>query len=166
LAKLLPREVAAVLTLGQTGALDRDLVELAEAYLNVNLASYPERVKRKDEIADALGKLVLTRQVSRDRLASSGHDGLAVALAEASVWRTESGDCQRLIDAGLQVSRLHAAFRVLSAIITVWDKPGAGRVEKTAMSELLEHFAGLATKKSDSPLMTLVETARRRLEYY
>jgi MinD-like ATPase involved in chromosome partitioning or flagellar assembly len=170
LAKLLPHEAAIALTRSRSFdldiPLDPDLFALSEQYMGVNVASYAERVRRKDELALQLGQLVLSRQILRSRLANSGHDGLVVALAAASELRPESGDIDLLIAAGRKVTRLHAAFRVLSAILTIWDKPNVGHVNTNGMTELLSHFSEMAQAKSDSPLLTLVETARRKLAYY
>ncbi|HEX2871764.1 MAG TPA: TIR domain-containing protein, partial [Polyangiaceae bacterium] len=166
LSQLFTADAATALRQGRKLTIDPEILELADRYLAVRIESYVERVKEKDRLVAELGKLILVRQVSRDILVSSKHAGLIAGLAEAVQRRPENGDIQRLVDAGLHLTRLHAAFRLLTAILTIWDTPGVGQVVPTSFNALLDGFTSLSEKASDRPLRTLVETARRRLEHY
>jgi MinD-like ATPase involved in chromosome partitioning or flagellar assembly len=143
--------------------IDPELLRLATRYENVKHANYGERVRAKDALAEEMGQHVLDSRVSRDSLAQSNSDGLAVALASAVIKVPEPGDLGRLMDAGQHIEHLHAAYRLLLAVDVVMEKERIDAQVRERLLHLLLNYEKMALDRKDSPLLSLVRTLRRRL---
>ncbi|HEU4728881.1 MAG TPA: TIR domain-containing protein [Kofleriaceae bacterium] len=144
--------------------IDGHLRERAEQYMDVQIIDYRERVQIKDALAAEMGAYVRANQISRDDLARAGHDGLAVALAEAVSAAPQAGDLDRLIRAGRGVTRLHAAFRILVSIHTAIERERVEDAQRAALEALIAAYMGLAMARGDEPLAALVATTVRLLK--
>ncbi|HET7504044.1 MAG TPA: TIR domain-containing protein [Kofleriaceae bacterium] len=144
--------------------IDDYLRERAELYVDVQNVDTRERVQIKDALVEEMCAHVRANQISRDELARSEHDGLVVALAEAVRIAPQAGDLDRLIQAGLGVTRLHAAFRVLTAIHIAIERERVQDAQRVALEAVIEAYMGLAMRRGDEPLATLVATTMRLLK--
>jgi cellulose biosynthesis protein BcsQ len=146
------------------GVIDSNLRELAREYISVRDASRAVRVARKDSLAKKLGLYVQTHRISHDELAKATHDGLTVALAEASQLAHEPGDLSRLLRSGKRVKLLHPAYRVLLAAAALSDRERMTPKDRKALINLLDQYEGKAKLKKDHSLTSLVATTRQRFE--
>jgi MinD-like ATPase involved in chromosome partitioning or flagellar assembly len=148
---------------GVDAPIDDDLRALAAQYLNVWM-SYADRVRKRDALAAEMGAYVRARGTSRDELARANHDGLTVALAEAAKAAPQPGDLARLIDAGLRVRHLDAAFRALAAVSSIVERERVPESHRAALQRLIEFWEQEAATKKDVQLGALLTTTRRRIK--
>lgn len=87
-------------------------------------------------------------QVPRQLLAQGQTDGLTVALAEAADRAPEPGDLVRLLEAGRNVKRLQAAYRVLLAVGRLVKRERGDTDVRKAHEDLLAQY-----DRMDSPLL-------------
>lgn len=144
--------------------IDDHLHDLAERYLNTWLDDYAERLRVKDRLASEMGRHVVAQRTSRDELAREGHDGLAVALAEAVLVAAQPGDLSRLLAAASAVLSLHAAFRILVAVGSILENERVSDTQRAQIQELCTQYQHKASARGDEPLVALVETTQRRLK--
>ncbi len=150
-----------------SGAIDHTLEELAARYASVRIPEYGPRVAAKDYLALQLGTHVVEHRVSRDALASAPpNDGFIAALAQAAVMEPEKSDLDRLLHVGPHATMLHTAFQLLSTISQLMDRDKLTPSRREQVSQLLTTYEEKAKERSDTSLLVLVETTRRRIANY
>jgi hypothetical protein len=91
------------------------LLSLVKAYEEVSEPDYARRLRLKNELADAMGLVVLTTDVERRVLAEKRDEVLTLALATAIITLPKPGDDALLLSSGRGVERLHVRFRIAAA---------------------------------------------------
>jgi cellulose biosynthesis protein BcsQ len=143
-------------------SIDEPLRAMADRYIYYVRGDYTERTRMRDSLAAEMGSYVQTRRTSRDELAGAGHDGLAVALAEAARLAPTPGDLTRLISASLAITSSHAVFRILVAISALIERERLSELQRSALQSLIDRWRG--TTAVEDPLTALIETMQRRLK--
>jgi MinD-like ATPase involved in chromosome partitioning or flagellar assembly len=145
--------------------IDDELRALADRYSNGRIISeLVGRVATQDRFAGEMGAYVRAHHISRDELARANHDGLTVALAEAAKAVPQPGDLARLIEAGLDVQPVDAAYRVLTAVSTILERDRVPEALRGALLRLIDTYLDKAVRSNDAPLAALADTTRRRLK--
>jgi hypothetical protein len=142
-----------------SGDIDRDLRRIADEYLRVNLPDWRERVRKKNELAAQAGAHVISRGISRDRLAEETNEGLLMALAAAVQHSSQPGDAQRLLKAAPRVARLHVMYRFVLAFSRLLDAGLVSDAEKAAINQQLNRWEA----RADASLRTAITALRRKL---
>lgn len=138
------------------------LGDLAEAYRAVDDSDYRERLRKKNEVADAMGALILRYDLDRRVLAESGDEVLTLALATAVMALPKAGDDDLLAQAGPGVERLHVRYRLASAIGQLADSRVLRADRVGLLTRLLESYSDGA----DPPLVRRLERTRIALLGY
>lgn len=111
-----------------TEGIDVPLREMADEYLNIKTTDHPdysERVMTKNAVADKMAFYVISKGISKDKLAQAsneGNEGLLIALAGSIILYSHTGDDKRLLKAAHGAKRFHVRFRVLIAIIKLVER--------------------------------------------
>jgi hypothetical protein len=120
------------------GAIPKQLSGLAHEYLNVNIADYRERVRRKNEIAREMGDLALEGNVSRKLLFSR-----VKCFAES--WQ---GSVRRILD-----DQEHGGFEDARDLYIIIDAPPYASIpdaqeESSMLTTVFSHPAWLSLIRS------------------
>ena len=117
-----------------------EIFELADAYMNVAVKDWSERVRTKDELARKMANLVLTRHVSKDLLAAQDQEGVLMALVTAIHTAPEKGDFDRLAMAARKVTRLHVKYRIVMALGRIFEQNLATKDDISRANQMLDQF--------------------------
>lgn len=142
------------------GAIPARLSELASEYLNLDIADYRERVRRKNEMTHEMGDLVVDGNVSRKLLVSSGDEGLIVAFAGAVVAQPEPGDLTMLLGTQRVAKRLHVRYRLVLALAVLINKGAVADADRERVDTTLTVF----NEDADPPLRKLIADTKSLLQ--
>ncbi|MFO1422431.1 MAG: hypothetical protein U1F70_02080 [Candidatus Competibacteraceae bacterium] len=148
-----------------TKEIDKPLEEMANEYLVINTTDYPdysERVMAKNAVADKMAFYVISKGISKDKLAQASNkdnEGLLIALAGSIILYSHTGDDKRLLQAARGAKRFHVRFRVLLAIIKLAERKLLPKSDP-GVTQLLEEYED----GDDKPLKRLISNVKSFLE--
>jgi hypothetical protein len=98
------------------------LIDAANQYLDVNIPDRSARLKRKDEIAAEMARIVVGGNIARKTLAASANEGLRMALATAVHIDPRVGDDACIAAGGRNLKRLHVRYRFAMAMARLAER--------------------------------------------
>lgn len=119
---------------------DPELVKLADEYLQIDATEWTDRIRLKNESARKMANLVLTRNISKDLLASQAHEGLAMALVSAIHTSPDEKDFDRISVIVHRVSRLHVKYIIAMAIGRIFEQRLAANADIDRAQEILDLY--------------------------
>jgi len=119
---------------------DPELMKLADEYLQIDAKEWTDRVRLKNESARKMANLVLTRNISKDLLASQAHEGLVMALVSAIHTSPDEKDFDRISVIVHKVSRLHVKYIIAMAIGRIFEQRLAANTDVDRAQEILDLY--------------------------
>jgi hypothetical protein len=138
------------------------LLSLAQTYRQVSEPDHARRLQLKNEIAQAMGAVVLTSNIDRSVLAQQHDEVLTLALATAIISLPEPGDATLLLSAGSGVKRLHVRYRIAAAFAQLAQSRNLNLDLLPDTQRLLESYLDSA----DVPLLTRLDRTAALLDQY
>ena len=99
-----------------------ELLKLADEYLQIFIPDWRSRVNTKNQYMQAMTNLVISKNISKDALLDSGHEGLIAAMVGAIHTFPEPGDLERLLKASETVRLRHVQYRIVLAFTALIEK--------------------------------------------
>jgi hypothetical protein len=116
------------------------LRELAKLYQNVNISSWADRVRRKDDIAAQMASLVIDNQLSRESLARDPDEGIRMALATTITTEALPVDPQWIELAAPGIQLKHVRYRFMMAIARLVQLGYVSQAQAQDFSNLAEQY--------------------------
>jgi hypothetical protein len=138
----------------------RELNNLADKYLKLQIADYRDRVRRKNEIAREMGELVIEASISRDRLVAANNEGLTLAFAAAVIAQPKEQDFDRIIQVAPKVTRLHVRYWLVLALSVLINGGPFDRDRRPELERTLEQL----DTGADKALSTLIQDTKKLLD--
>lgn len=137
----------------------KQLVEMANDYLNISAPDWAERTRLKDIGANNMGNYALTNKIPKqlifdDIKSNPVNEGMVLALATLINIRPEISDLDMLLNIGKNLSRLHVKYRILLAIVTLNKKGYISAEEKTLVLALVNSYK----QQADQSLLDMIDS--------
>jgi hypothetical protein len=121
-----------------------ELQQMADDYLKISHPDWAERVRLKDNAANAMAEFVLKKGIPKAdigaAIAKNYNQGLVIALAATIAVRPEPNDTGLLLAAASNTTRLHVCYRVLVALVALSEKRLIPAAYKAEVLQLLERY--------------------------
>jgi len=122
----------------------RELDQVIEEYFSLQIADFGKRVRRKDELAREMYRILRANGISKDTLAKNSSEGYALALASYVLASPERGDVERLLNASAVASRLHIRYRIVLAFAALERMGLIAPSDVPRIRMVLDQFRGTA----------------------
>ncbi len=131
-----------------------ELTKLGDEYMSVKLKDYSDRLQKKNELADAMYRVVRTYQIPKQDLAQRRNEPFLLALALAVIASPEYGDLEWILNSTAKLTRSHVRYQTVIALATLSRANLIGRDDRPRVLELLKQFR----MNADEPLLRQISS--------